>query len=345
MKKETIKQKLLETNYFEDNEYLDKYCELIEINKYTKKEKFKTQSHHIIPKCYYKLVGKEVDNSKENIVNLLYKNHILAHYYLCSCTSNIFKGKLCHSLFHLINSFNKKEINKIEDILNLDLEKIQSFYEGWRKESSRQLKGIKKGPMSEEVKKKISQSNKGKQGSNLGKKFSKEICNKISQSKKGFKFSEESKKRISEGRKGICGYKLPPRTKETKEKISKSNKGRKHSSPSPLKGTHMSEEVKKKISRANKGKIHPPMTESHKLKIILSLKGKKQSKETCVKKSKPIKCVETNVYYSSIKEAIEITGFSSIACAIRSHKTAGGYHWDYINKGDYNYEIENKIPS
>lgn len=43
----------------------------------------------------------EIDNSKENLVNLYYKDHILAHYYLCLCTEGTFKGKLANSFFHL----------------------------------------------------------------------------------------------------------------------------------------------------------------------------------------------------------------------------------------------------
>ena len=65
-----IKNKLLNLNVFIDNEYLDKYIELIEINRNTKREKFKTQQHHIIPRSYYKHNNLEIDNSKENLVNV-----------------------------------------------------------------------------------------------------------------------------------------------------------------------------------------------------------------------------------------------------------------------------------
>ena len=91
MTQQEIKVKLLNTNYFIDNEYLDKYCELIELNKDTKKERPKTQSHHIVPVSYFKLSKLPIDNSKENRVNLLYKDHILVHYYLCLCTKGKFK--------------------------------------------------------------------------------------------------------------------------------------------------------------------------------------------------------------------------------------------------------------
>ena len=44
----TLKEKLLVLDLVVDNEYLDKYVELIESNRETKREKFKTQKHHII---------------------------------------------------------------------------------------------------------------------------------------------------------------------------------------------------------------------------------------------------------------------------------------------------------
>ena len=74
-----LKEKLLQLNVFEDNEYLDLYVSLIQSNIYTEKQKFKTQRHHIIPRCFYRLHNMDIDNSTKNIVNLLFKDHILAH--------------------------------------------------------------------------------------------------------------------------------------------------------------------------------------------------------------------------------------------------------------------------
>lgn len=80
-----IKEKLLSFGVIEHNDYFEKYIQLILENKQTKKQKYKTQRHHIIPKSYYKHKKIDVDNSSDNLVNLLYKDHILAHYYLCLC--------------------------------------------------------------------------------------------------------------------------------------------------------------------------------------------------------------------------------------------------------------------
>jgi hypothetical protein len=82
------REQLLSLGIIEDNDYFEKYIQLIIDNKQTKKQKYKTQRHHIIPKSYYKHKSLQVDNSSDNLVNLLYKDHILAHYYLCLCITD-----------------------------------------------------------------------------------------------------------------------------------------------------------------------------------------------------------------------------------------------------------------
>jgi len=59
------------------------------------------------------------------------------------------------------------------------------------------------------------------------------------------------------------------------------------------------------------------------------------SKETSLKRSlslsKKVKCIETNIEYISIKEAIKQTTISHISHVCHGHrKTAGGYHWEYV---------------
>ena len=112
----TLKEKLLNIGLCIDNEYLDKYCELIEANRNTKKEKFKTQRHHIIPKHYYTLNGLKVDNSKENFVNLLYKYHFIAHLLLsmCSSTEEYFFNNFM-ALSYMSKKFNFKDLDVLQD--------------------------------------------------------------------------------------------------------------------------------------------------------------------------------------------------------------------------------------
>lgn len=82
-----LKYKLLNTGYFINNEYLDKYCNLIIENLETKIQPDNiTENHHILQVAYFKNLCLPIDNSKDNLVNLLYKDHVLAHQYLALCT-------------------------------------------------------------------------------------------------------------------------------------------------------------------------------------------------------------------------------------------------------------------
>ena len=83
-----VKQTLLNHNGFIDNEYLDLYCRLVERNGRTPIRHSVTNSHHIIPKSWFKLNKQTVDNTQSNLVNLVYREHVLAHYYLCLCTTD-----------------------------------------------------------------------------------------------------------------------------------------------------------------------------------------------------------------------------------------------------------------
>ena len=81
-----LKSTLLSHNGFVNNIYLEKYCSLIERHTITGVQRKITNSHHIIPKAWFKLNKKPTDNSECNLVNLPYREHALAHYYLCLCT-------------------------------------------------------------------------------------------------------------------------------------------------------------------------------------------------------------------------------------------------------------------
>ena len=51
----------------------------------------------------------------------------------------------------------------------------------------------------------------------------------------------------------------------------------------------------------------------------------------------PIRCIETNTVYDSLQQAQTITGIHNICRVIHGkRKTAGGYHWEYINDKLFN---------
>lgn len=83
-----LKNKLLSLNLFIDNKFLDSYLDIIYKKNLSEHAKGITQKHHIIPQCYFKHEGIDVDNSQNNIIYLNYCDHVLAHKYLIYCTNN-----------------------------------------------------------------------------------------------------------------------------------------------------------------------------------------------------------------------------------------------------------------
>lgn len=121
-----IKEKLLNTDEFEDNPFLDKYISLIEENRNTEYKKGEHNSHHIIPRYVFNMRCEEVDNSKNNKVNLLFKDHMLAHYYLSGCAKG--QGKYWN-LYAIYRLSGRKECQPeyVNFIENLD--EFQKIYE------------------------------------------------------------------------------------------------------------------------------------------------------------------------------------------------------------------------
>ena len=100
-----LKQKLINTGYFIDNEYLDKYLDLI-YNHEVDSTHY-SENHHVIPVALYKLNNDGCSRRKaekfakvdlDNFeVLLLYKDHCLAHYLLYFCTNGKLKAKVSMS--------------------------------------------------------------------------------------------------------------------------------------------------------------------------------------------------------------------------------------------------------
>ena len=105
-----VKESLLNSTGFVDNEFLDLYVRLVERNTRTPQRARITNKHHIVPKSWFNINKKVVDNSISNLVNLVYRDHVLAHYYLCLCTT----GKLQYAnelaFFCLLSRNNKLTI-------------------------------------------------------------------------------------------------------------------------------------------------------------------------------------------------------------------------------------------
>lgn len=120
-----LKEKLLNLGIFKDNNYLDSYIKLINNNKSTIKQKNTTECHHIIPKVYFKYMKLPIDNSAENLVNLYYCDHVLAHCLLAlSFNDKYLVSASLDSIYAVLNSF---QIYKtLEDFIK-DYEEVKDI--------------------------------------------------------------------------------------------------------------------------------------------------------------------------------------------------------------------------
>lgn len=285
----TDKDYLLKINLFLDNEYLEKYVNLINENEFTKKEKY-YQAHHIIPKCCYKYAHKNINNSDENLVNLKYSNHILAHFYLYKCAKDAIKPFLGNIAFKMLNEY--KEIDKyteLEILLNKDV--YDDLYRQAVISNSGDNAPFKGKTHSKEVREKISKKLKGR-------KQSPEAIEKVRQSHIGSKHSEETKQKMSASQKGrkVChdengkihyynpnlGETLPESciegyTEEHKKYLGEQIK-KYYSQHKPWNyGISTPDDIRQKISESNKGKKR---TQEWRKNISKALKGLKKRPHT-----------------------------------------------------------------
>lgn len=160
------------------------------------------------------------------------------------------------------------------------------------------------GELSEEVRKKLSEANKGKV-------MSEETKRKISESMKGENHylygkhpSEEARRKMSESHKG---YVMP---EETKKKISESQKGENHYRY----GKHCSEETKKKISEHNKGMFIGADHPMAKRVVQYDLQGNFVKIWDCIK---------------DVEKMLNIRPANICKCCKGDRNKAGGFVWRY----------------
>lgn len=216
---------------------------------------------------------------------------------------------------------------------------IMNISEESRRKISKALKGKYSGENSwmlgrhlpEETRRKISEANKGK-------KLSEYQIQKLRESRIGKKASEETRRKLSEANKGENNRNWGKHlSEETRKKIGDAHRGEK----SHMYGKHLSEETKQKLREKLSGENSPcygkPLSEEAKRKISEANKGRKLSREqverTAKAHEKPVICIETGIVYESIKYASEQTGIYHIYSVCKGNrKTAGGYHWEYVDK-------------
>jgi len=131
-----------------------------------------TESHHILPKC---LGG---NNKKENLVKLTAKEHWIIHQILC-----IIHPKN-YSLLKALECMMRKSDNQLRNYV-ISGRQYQRIKKESAKLHSERLTGRKRKPFTEEHKKNISNSKKGKSIWREGRKFTEEHKKNIGLSSKG----------------------------------------------------------------------------------------------------------------------------------------------------------------
>lgn len=191
------KEKLLLTGIFEDNNYLDLYINLINDNMSLQYIEGKTQLHHIIPKYYFYDNDLQVDNTNDNVVNLMYSDHIKAHYYLCGCCRH--KKDVSRNALSIRFILNGKSLSDF-NIQDVDFYDLQEKYElgrqqkEWINRSDNFWKSIQKS-----LNGRIS-PNKGNRTSTVVKQYSQLGLKRLGQGNPfyGKKHSQELKDKISQ---------------------------------------------------------------------------------------------------------------------------------------------------
>lgn len=225
----------LETN----PHYVNRYLRFIKTKLERTIENHICEIHHIIPRC---LGG---NNAKSNLVKLTYREHYIAHLILSKCFFGPSKAKMIYAL---------GAMNKSPSHLNRDVRRFNSrWYSYLRREFSKIESPLKGRPLSEETKKKISETRRAK---NLT--WTKEqrykIISKLSGRKMNISDEERHRRRL------------------TLESYTSNN-------PHPRIGTVHSNETKLKLSKSASKRIRSPHSEETKKKMSKSNISRRKSEE------------------------------------------------------------------
>lgn len=143
-----LRNKLINCNLCIQNNYLEKYLDIVINNSFKLPIKFKTEKHHIIPRFYFKQMNQSIDNSEDNICNLNYADHIRAHVYLALCVTEVFRRQASFAAGRTITGREGLYKNLDEAVEILDFETLGKFKEIYMHErgiiSSRQKNNLNK---------------------------------------------------------------------------------------------------------------------------------------------------------------------------------------------------------
>ena len=102
-------EQLLKSGWFIDNEYLKQYFDLM--NSHDCTNVIYTERHHIIQRKYFELCNLPIDNSKTNLVQLSFADHVKAHWLLYNCTTGKLKSANRNAFISMV-TFNTDSLLK-----------------------------------------------------------------------------------------------------------------------------------------------------------------------------------------------------------------------------------------
>ena len=155
-----------------DNEYWNRVLEIFEKNeKYPKKRVSNRNLHHKFPRSFSKMLGEAVDNDSDNLISLSLADHFLVHYYYYLLAKKGFRQRMATAFTFMAKKGLKYMTPETAEQMAKDYEEAVPIAKATNT-------GKIFGPRSDEVKKKLSESHKGKV-------FTEEHRNNISKSRKG----------------------------------------------------------------------------------------------------------------------------------------------------------------
>lgn len=275
------------------------------------------QKHHILPKSLYPDKIKDLSN----IVKLSGREHYICHLLLWKYYKSVDNINGMYKMANAVSFLQRRmQVNN------------SRCYENIRKNAAEYISKI-----------------------NKGRKLTPEQCNNRSEMQKGENhynygghLTEEQKQKISLG--VLKAFNDPEIKRKHKDSLNTQQCKRKmrdaklgHTPWNKGVVGCFSEETRKKISMSLKSnpnlKGKEPVNKGIKLsdeqRVYISEKTKAamQRPEVMQKLCRKVICVDTNVIYSSIKEATLETNISNIgACCRGKIKHAGGYHWKYVDE-------------
>lgn len=152
----------------------------------------KGHNHHIIPKCWFKMKGLPVDNSKDNLVMLSFEDHWKVHKLALLCSTTAIMRRNMALAVHRLTEGRYSEPKYWSGKNSPMYGKPRSI------EICKKISDGKKEHMNAETRKKISDARKGR---TLGP-LSDEHRAAISKALKGRTFTSDTRKKISDALKG-----------------------------------------------------------------------------------------------------------------------------------------------